>query len=619
MAYWRHCYSSGHGDLRVAYPPYCPYKRARIHAFYKHGVEKLHIPLVIEVLPALLHVSLFLFFAGLSVFLFDVHPTIFKAVTSWIGVCAVFYTILTFLPIIRKDSPYSAPLSLPFFFGTRYLFFRLLQWFPCIGSCLPLGPRAVHLDDYSGSMSKTAEQYALDRNPDIVHHSLLWTLQSLNKDSDLEKFFEGLPRLCGSETGKSLNLQEEFIVPNIRTLSNALIELMNRTLSCNLVPESIKQRRLIICIKAIESTSLFGPWWILRRVLLGGWHRFLQCIEFGLVAQNWKDITHPVTLFYRQCVAAITISIVQDHDERWHQLASNLPDVSSTLLHKYIGNGDSILLANAIFIARRTVQTYPGPVEGHDRNDIISASSKTLEIVCQLDIQHTLPELQHEFCGLWNQLVAVAQAQSVHPPHHSAFLATTTLKNIRKLYIALHKCSGTTPTAFYTTTDDQDPFWDNPKSYPVCTIEDHLPSEPIPGLQFDEPPPGSGDDHLAPNMNMSHMYSPTYPCYPPTRRPHFPTPSPLSSSNPYHTSPAPTHCGSQFANPYTHSGVPPPGADVPFPQPQLPCFHAPNVQPGAIAQLPPHRISTSLVSSAYLDCASTSDPSAGHGQSSRVP
>jgi len=38
-----------------------------------------------EAVPVLLHLSLFLFFAGLSVFLSGVHHTIFKAVTAWIA------------------------------------------------------------------------------------------------------------------------------------------------------------------------------------------------------------------------------------------------------------------------------------------------------------------------------------------------------------------------------------------------------------------------------------------------------------------------------------------------------------------------------------------------------
>ncbi|KAI9462041.1 hypothetical protein F5148DRAFT_982897, partial [Russula earlei] len=56
--------------LRVAYPRLSPYKRARIRAFYADGVDKLHVPWTVEALPALLHISLFLFFAGLGVFLF---------------------------------------------------------------------------------------------------------------------------------------------------------------------------------------------------------------------------------------------------------------------------------------------------------------------------------------------------------------------------------------------------------------------------------------------------------------------------------------------------------------------------------------------------------------------
>ncbi|KAF8494072.1 hypothetical protein F5888DRAFT_1805646 [Russula emetica] len=464
-------------------------------------------------------------------------------------------------------------------------------------------------------MSKTAEQYALKLNSGIDFRSLLWTFHSLDEDSDFEKFFDGLPHLCDSEIGKSLNLQQGFVVPNRKTLSNALIGMMNRTLSSNLAPEFVKQRRLIICTKAMESTSLFGPWWILRRVLLGGWYRFLGCIEFGLFVQNLKDITHPVTLFYRQCVAALTISIVRDHDERWKQLANGLLDVSKTLLHKYIGNGDSILLANAIFIVRRTVQTYSGSEE-HHRNDIIGASSKTLETVCKLDIRHTSPELQHEFCGVWNQLVDTAQS---NPPPHHGFVATTTLKNIRKLYIALHDCSGTPPTAFYTTTDDRDPILDNPKSYPMCTIDDHRPSDPIPDLQFDEPTPDAGGG-LTPNMTP--MLSPTCP-YPPIRPSTFPIPFP--SSTPYHTWSAPTQYGPQFVDTYSHLGTPPPDAVVPFPQPlrpQLTRLHAPNVQPGVIVRPPssPPRTSTPLLPSVCVDNASTaSDSSGGHGQSSRAP
>ena len=206
--------------LRVAYPRCSPHRQARIHAFYKNGVEKLQLPWMIELIPTLLHISLSVFFAGLSVFLFSVNLTIFKVVTAWIAVCVILYACLTFLLIFRKDSPYTAPLSASVSFcltSIRYLFFQLLQRFPQVDSSvgMPLSNRdsgAVRLGDFfSHSIAKRAEEFAFKLKPDIDYDSLLWTFHSLDEDTELEKFFERLPRLCDSETRRNLKLKESFI------------------------------------------------------------------------------------------------------------------------------------------------------------------------------------------------------------------------------------------------------------------------------------------------------------------------------------------------------------------------------------------------------------------------
>ncbi|KAH9009469.1 hypothetical protein EDB85DRAFT_1881565, partial [Lactarius pseudohatsudake] len=99
--------------LKVTQPRYSLHKRARIRAFFAEGVDRFLLPWAVEALPTLLHVSLFLFFAGISVFLWNVDLTIFKAVVSWIGICTVLYGFITFFPVFRHDSPYNTPLSLP--------------------------------------------------------------------------------------------------------------------------------------------------------------------------------------------------------------------------------------------------------------------------------------------------------------------------------------------------------------------------------------------------------------------------------------------------------------------------------------------------------------------------
>ena len=64
--------------LHQAQPARCsPDKRARMRAFFAEGVEKMHIPWAVEGLPTLLHLSLFLFFAGLAIFLFNINREVF--------------------------------------------------------------------------------------------------------------------------------------------------------------------------------------------------------------------------------------------------------------------------------------------------------------------------------------------------------------------------------------------------------------------------------------------------------------------------------------------------------------------------------------------------------------
>jgi len=465
--------------LRVAYPRCSPHKRARIRTFYAKGVEKSHLPTVVETLPALLHVSLFLFFAGLAVFLFGVNRTMSGFVIAWVGLCVVVYAYLTILPIRHKDSPYSAPLSMSVFFcltGIRPALFRLVENSSGFVRSIIMrlrnrdsGPH-YHSDDFTlPTMLKTAEEFALNKlDRKIVYDSLSSMFESLDEDKALEEFFDGIPGFCASVT----NAKADFIKPNKEKLSNVLMALMDRTLSSNLVSESVKLRRILICTKAIDVSSFFGHWWILCRVLIGNWQQFLGCIEFGLSVQNWRNNTDPATAFCTQCVAAATISLVskRERDDRWFQLASGPLGASKRLYQNYLEHIDSILLADATFIVRRTIEAYSRSADSR-RKAVLRASAKTLESFCKLDLGRTSPELQHEFCSAWNQLVDLAR--------NGERLHAAPLKSIRKLYIELHKDTGAFPTAFSSETDDKDPVLDDPNSYCKCQLAEHLTSGPV--------------------------------------------------------------------------------------------------------------------------------------------
>ncbi|KAI9438706.1 hypothetical protein H4582DRAFT_1814237, partial [Lactarius indigo] len=85
--------------------------RARVRSYLFLGILEYHMSRVVDAAPALLHLSVFLFFAGLVIFLF----TIFKAVAIVTSICVGFigfvYLILTILPCLDHSCPYRTPMS----------------------------------------------------------------------------------------------------------------------------------------------------------------------------------------------------------------------------------------------------------------------------------------------------------------------------------------------------------------------------------------------------------------------------------------------------------------------------------------------------------------------------
>ena len=287
-------------------------------------------------------------------------------------------------------------------------------------------------------MRETAEDHAMKLHRNIDFRALLWTFKSLDEDGELQEFFEGLIGLCNS-TAVPHALQD-FIEKHAEMFADELMELMNRTLSSNLVPETVKQSRIAICTKLIDTTRLFGDWRILSRVLLGEWHRFLRCVEFGIFAQKKAKTNHDrVTALIAQCSAAVVISNVRERDENWYELVfGQLNNTPKPLLHRYLSHGDSILFANLMFIVRPIVQAYSGSSE-HQQSDLLRAASKTLKSVCKFDVKHTVPELQHEFCGLWNHLAD--KVENDERPRVKC-ITKIVLEHTRKLYDALHQGTG---------------------------------------------------------------------------------------------------------------------------------------------------------------------------------
>jgi hypothetical protein len=468
--------------LKITQSRYSPHKRARIRAFFAEGVEKCLLPWAVDALPTLLHISLFLFFAGLVVFLCNVNFTIFKLVLSWVGLCTTLYGCITCMPIIRHDSPYYTPLSLPaWHIVTRVLFFvyRVLRWF---NESVRFRYRTYHhflvLEDgcrkaLVRGMQKTAEGTALKSPSEIDSRAFMWTFDCLDEDHELEHFFSGLPGFRSStvvdDPLPGLTEEEKF------KLHSALHGLLDRTFSSDLLSTPVKNRRAMICAKAVDPEHMYNAFSTLDTILRK--YRYSGSLATGTakILRGWGNKAGEENILCARFAISRVMATRQPQDNSWYTLASNELGFPEASLRDYAAHGDSLSLAILTYLVRQQFFHFWNPSwPEHIFSSILDAASK-------FNARDTSPELQHYFCALWNLIVRKVQDGD------DSGMASMILRQIRNVYLALHQDTDSAPTRFSTSTDDWDPILREPSSYPVCKVPGHF-SDSTPHIYDDDVP-----------------------------------------------------------------------------------------------------------------------------------
>jgi hypothetical protein len=191
-----------------------------MRAFFADGADKMRIPWVVEGLPTLLHLSLFLFLGGLVIFLFNVDQEVFTCVVLCFGLFSMVYGLITLLPLFQHNSPYYTPLSKPAWFlytTVLYVTFKVLAFITSCGTyrtwkyCDDLRKR--YRGRMLGGVEKMVEETASEQSSEIDVRILGWTISSLGDDVSLEQFFEAIPGLFKSKLVKHLerNLPVELL------------------------------------------------------------------------------------------------------------------------------------------------------------------------------------------------------------------------------------------------------------------------------------------------------------------------------------------------------------------------------------------------------------------------
>ena len=470
-----------------------------MRAFFANGVEKMHIAQIVEGLPTLIHLSLFLFFAGLAIFLSNINHAVFNCVVWWIALFSFIYGLITILPIFRHDSPYFSPLSLPAWFlyaGISHLFFKTLfsirnKKIKVFSSWQRL--RALR-DRYRswilGGVEKAAEETVSERLSVIDAHILRWTIDDLGDDDRMANFFEAIPGFFNSKLVE--NPRSDLFDSLLKRFWKALNGFFDRTLSSNSVIAYVKQSRLDIGMGAMDKITDPDVSSIPKDLLFERWDQAPQDVAMGHAVQRWCASRNYDVAQYARCIATriLAATSVHERDGRWIWLATRVLGLSEGNVRHYIAHGnDSVYLAILISVARRHIRS-----EFYDWG--------LLSTLYKLNIHDTLPELQHDFCMLWNDYVEEATGQ---PSDSFDSLPVGILRLTRFLYIRLHQGTPAAPTHFSASTPDFDHILYRPESYPSCDIEDHRPVSTI-----SDPPTETGEASQAPRVYSNPLPSSSY-------------------------------------------------------------------------------------------------------------
>jgi hypothetical protein len=92
--------------------------RARVRSLLLFGTRLYKIHLIVEILPTLLHLSVYLFLGGLVITFHTINRTVAIAVDVAVGVSGLAYIALSIVPCLDVRCPYRTPIS-------------KILWYPC--------------------------------------------------------------------------------------------------------------------------------------------------------------------------------------------------------------------------------------------------------------------------------------------------------------------------------------------------------------------------------------------------------------------------------------------------------------------------------------------------------
>jgi Family of unknown function (DUF6535) len=170
-----------------------PLKLSRIRQYLYEGIENGHMSMIAEAVPALIHISLFLFLVGLADSLLNAELLVAIPAMCAIGLYFVVYGAAALVPVFIPQFP-------------LHNSFSVLIWF--LIQAFPLRKYKDRIDGerkpVSQNMTDGQVELALENNParkDRDRRAIAWLAGDITEDSEMESFAESIPGSFDPEWG----------------------------------------------------------------------------------------------------------------------------------------------------------------------------------------------------------------------------------------------------------------------------------------------------------------------------------------------------------------------------------------------------------------------------------
>ena len=183
--------------LRVYQRSKNPLKTARIQTFLSEGLELM--PMMAEAAPGLIHISVFLFFAGLADAILKINTIIGVTIVVPITICGFAYLYSVIAPLTDPQSSYRSP------------FFRLI-WY-ILRNRLRRTFEKMEARQEQHAMELTKEREGRDVR------AVQWLINNIDGSKEMDTFVLAIPGSFNQEYGqqvwKEVTFQGEF-QPDVR-------------------------------------------------------------------------------------------------------------------------------------------------------------------------------------------------------------------------------------------------------------------------------------------------------------------------------------------------------------------------------------------------------------------